>query len=1288
MCRKLIYLNSFILILGLVLPSVSDAANPNLVGYWRFDGNLNDSSGNEHHGTPSGNPQFVTGVYNEALELDGDDYVTIEGYKGVLGTNAFSISAWVNCTGSGSSQIVAWGSQGSGTEANFLIRAQNNRLQLSTWAGNARTNNNSVSTGQWYHVVVTVEDNVGGTDNARLYIDGQDATNVSGINSLNIVGDEDVGIGWNPTRQGGYFIGLIDDLAIYDKVLTPEEVVKNMNGEILTSSAPASNPSPTDGLTDVPRDVVLSWTPGEYVTGLSPKHKVFFSENFDNVNDGIGGITQDPNTYTPPGILEFSKTYYWRIDEANSVSGWDQGNIWQFTVEPIAYAIAGEDITATASSQDNENVGPENTVNGSGLDNTGLLHGKEVDGNMWLSGNVPAQSTWIQYEFSKIFKLHQMWVWNFNGSYIAYFGIKNATIEYSTDGTNWTELDGVPEFEKAPAVDDYVHDTIVDFGGVAARYVRINSKSNWSEGITDQCGLSEVRFFYIPVRARRPNPDSGATDVNLDLNLSWVAGREAATHDVYFSASKKAVLNGTAPVTSMTETSYGPLSLDLGETYYWRVDEVNEAGTRAMWEGDVWDFSTYEFFVVDDFEVYDANENEIWSIWHDGLGYWDQDLVFHPGNETGSGVGDEDTDSYMEEGIVNNGAQSMPFFYNNSGSTGKAFYSEAKLTLDSARDWTRKGVKALSLWFRGYPVSVGSFTDNLDGTYTMTGSGTDIWDVGPSDGPFHDEFHFAWKQFSGTGSIIAKVESVQNTHNWAKAGVMIRDTLDPNSVHAMIIISPAQGVSYQRRALAGDSSSSTTDAGFAAPLWVKIERDLGGNITASYSVDGSTWTQLGGDVVPLNTPMYIGLALTSHDVNLTCEAVFSDVQITGAISPDWTNQDIGILSNDLEPMYVALANNTGEPAVVPHDDPNAVRIDTWTEWNIDIQEFANQGVNLADVNSIAIGFGTRGNTTTPGGSGKMYFDDIRLYAPRCLPSLLKPVADFSNNCLVDLADLEIMADNWLISGYDVMSVAVSDANLILHYEFEGNANDSSGNGNHGDPNGGVSYTAGKIGQAISLDGVNDYVAIQNLNYASTGYTGWTVCAWIRTSSSLMQTIASLDRSEYWRLELGESTYAGAGEVGWEVDTITGQVDAISTTLVDDGKWHHVVGVFDNGQLIIYIDGKIETLSYGGSTSGSGTIRYGFIGSQSEATVFDGDRSATPGHFDGDLDDIRIYERALSQAEIVNLTGVPVGETLYQPLQRLLSVADDIDLHDDEKVNFTDFAVLADSWLDEQLWPQP
>ena len=80
-------------------------------------------------------------------------------------------------------------------------------------------------------------------------------------------------------------------------------------------------------------------------------------------------------------------------------------------------------------------------------------------------------------------------------------------------------------------------------------------------------------------------------------------------------------------------------------------------------------------------------------------------------------------------------------------------------------------------------------------------------------------------------------------------------------------------------------------------------------------------------------------------------------------------------------MYVAVSNSTGNPAVVIHDDPAVTTIDTWTEWVIPLSVLTDQGIDLTNVDRIALGLGTRGNMTVAGGSGKMYFDDIRLNQP-------------------------------------------------------------------------------------------------------------------------------------------------------------------------------------------------------------------------------------------------------------------------------------------------------------------
>jgi len=758
----------------------------------------------------------------------------------------------------------------------------------------------------------------------------------------------------------------------------------------------AKSPIPASGTTNVPRDVALSWESAPF----DVTHDVYFGDIFEDVDQATttvdpAGVYKGrviPNSYALPERLDFETIYYWRIDEVNVSpdNTVNKGDIWSFTTELLAYAI--DNVVATASSSE-QSKGVENTVNGSGLDADGLLHGNIGDNNMWLSNIAGPQPTWIEFEFQNVQKVHEMWVWNSNESLESVIGLgfKDVTIEYSVDGVTYTTLGATHIFNQASGQAGYAHNTTIDMEGVAAKYVKLTANSNW-KGIVEQFGLSEVRFFSIPVTAREPSPASEAADVELDLVLNWRAGRDGAEHDVYFSDDLQAVIDGTSPVTTVTETSYGPLALDLGKTYFWRVDEANDVETPGIWQGDIWQFTTQEYFLLDDFEGYDAADNQIWYTWKDGLGYGTPDVPpYYAGNGSGAAVGNETNESFTEESIVHSGRQSMPLVYNNN-KQGYSNYSEATMTLSSHRDWTDRGVKELSLWFRGSPGSVGSFVEGPAGIYTMTAAGADIWNQA-------DEFHYAFKQLTGVGSIIAKIESVDNTNPWAKAGVMIRDTLDPGSKFAAMYITPTNadgtatnGCRFQGRtdtdgSATSDSSLATPeDSAITAPYWVKIERDVSGNFRGYYSSNGSIWTPLAWrPSISMSSNVYIGLALTSHDTALTCEAKFSGVTTTGTVSAQWQSQDIGIASNSAESMYVAVGNSAGAPAIVNYDNPADTQIDAWTEWIIPTQAFADQGVNLTDVDNISVGVGDRNNPQA-GGSGTVYIDDIGLYPDSILPA--------------------------------------------------------------------------------------------------------------------------------------------------------------------------------------------------------------------------------------------------------------------------------------------------------------
>jgi len=196
-----------------------------------------------------------------------------------------------------------------------------------------------------------------------------------------------------------------------------------------------------------------------------------------------------------------------------------------------------------------------------------------------------------------------------------------------------------------------------------------------------------------PLIAWGPKPGNGSTPYIRDATpLSWSPGDNASQHDVYFGIDRDAVADADASDTTgiyrgrQGVTIYTPQEgLEWGGgPYYWRVDEYNTDATISR--GNVWRFTVADYLTVDDFEDYnDYPPDEIFSTWIDG---WEV-----PTN--GSLAGHPDP-PFAETSIVHGGGQSMPLYYENNFK-----YSEATMTLVSARDWTEEGVGVLSLWFNG-----------------------------------------------------------------------------------------------------------------------------------------------------------------------------------------------------------------------------------------------------------------------------------------------------------------------------------------------------------------------------------------------------------------------------------------------------------------------------------------------------------------------------------------------------------------------------------------------------------
>jgi hypothetical protein len=696
-----------VLVLG---PLAYSPAVSKLVSHYEFKsaGDFSNSViGSGPVGTPEGNAQIIWDDERASyvLSLDGDgDYVNCGNEDIAHIDTAITVAAWIKTDSLANEDYVvgkgyAWRLRG--TSSNSL-RFHCSRSQPS---GSQVAGSVDVNDGTWHHVAGTYD----GTE-YNLYVDGK----LDG--SMEAPGSIDswdgywfcIGAHYKKDTAGDprfFWDGLIDDVRVYDVALSEAEILL-----ISGLGSNASEPSPADGQTDVGPDVVLRWKPGRNID----KHDVYFGSSLEDVKQAT--TTSDPNNvykgrqdlsqYPVSVTLDLEKTYYWRIDEVSGPPNFTihEGRVWSFTTELFSYPI--ENITATASSVYQVDMGPENTINGSGLDDN-ELHSTDETG-MWLSSTEPL-GAWVEYQFDKTYKLHEMWVWNSNRMIEPFLGLgfKDVTIEYSTNGIDYTTLGTTVEFAQAPGAVGYAHNTTIDFGSAAGKYIRLTANNNWG-GVMPQYGLSEIRFLYIPASAREPYPEDEATGVDLDVVLDWTAGRGAATHDVYVSTDEQAVIDGTAPVVTVAETSYGPLALDLDVTYYWRVDEVNEAEIPTTWESNLWSFTTTDHLVVDDFESYndleatEAGSNRIFNVWIDG---YDIDTN---GSIVGYGL-----PPFAEQTIVHGGKQAMPLAYDNTGS---AAYSEAERTFAAAQNWTKAGATTLVLYFHGTEGNTGQLYVKVNGT--------------------------------------------------------------------------------------------------------------------------------------------------------------------------------------------------------------------------------------------------------------------------------------------------------------------------------------------------------------------------------------------------------------------------------------------------------------------------------------------------------------------------------------------------------------------------------------------
>jgi hypothetical protein len=915
------------MIIGLMFAGQSyaqDDATEAILGIWLLDegtgDTTEDASGNGHDGTLVGGPKWIAGHFGNALDFSGSSSYVDCGNAEALNVEIFSISFWCYIPNTqGWNHMISRGEHhGSGNPGAVNWGVMMYADQETIlYEAFNDTAKPSVSANTTIGEWHHVVATHSGTE-MELYHDGQSAGTSS---TTGILLDESlplfIGAQSRASGPSDYFDGSIDDVGYFNTVLTPEDIEEIMNDGLAGFIG-----STTVARNPQPADGGLhedTWVTLSWKgSDLAVSHDVYLGSDFDEVNNA----TRDSEVFRGNQAL----TFY--------VAGFPGFAYPDGLVPGLTYDWRIDEVN---------DANPESPWKG----------------DVW-SFSIPPKKAYnpipADGSDSVLTDVRLSWTPGFGAKlHTVYFGDDFDTVASATVGIPAGGASYNPGPLKAAKV---YYWRIDEFDGLATYKGDVWSFSTLG-GITN------------------PNPPDAAIDITQTPTLTWTAAIPAAAHEIYLGTDPEAVRNATTAspeykgAKPLGDETFEPGKLAWNTTYYWRVDETNDVNPDSPWKGPVWSFTTAGFAIVEDFESYtddDANNEAIWQHWIDGFGVADN------GSQVGYLL-----PPYAEQTIIHGGLQSMPLLYNNQAGVTN---SEAALTLTTTRDWTEEGVAELSLWFHGLPASVGSFVEAPAGTYTMTAEGTDIWGTA-------DQFHYAFKTLNGAGSMEAQVLSVQNTNAWAKAGVMIRETLEPGSKFAAVYITPGNGCRFQARTTADADATSDTSVvsaeqtAITAPYRVRIERGAAGDFRGYYSNNGTTWQSMpwNPQSIPMASNVYIGLALTSHAAGVTCEAVFSNVATTGAVTGQWANQDIGISSNAAEPLYAAISNAAGSPAVVAHDDPATATIDGWVEWRIPLQAFADQGINLSNVDKIAIGLGSKSGIASDGGSGTMYFDDIRLYQP-------------------------------------------------------------------------------------------------------------------------------------------------------------------------------------------------------------------------------------------------------------------------------------------------------------------
>ena len=494
-----------------------------------------------------------------------------------------------------------------------------------------------------------------------------------------------------------------------------------------------------------------------------------------------------------------------------------------------------------------------------------------------------------------------------------------------------------------------------------------------------------VQSRYLWVGADRPaprNPEPADGSIVRDtwVKLGWTPGDFAASHNIYVGESFEDVQAGSGDTfkVNQTDTSYAvgfpgfpyPDGVVKGTTYYWRIEDIEADGTTTH-SGPVWSFTiapktAYSPSPADGEEFVDPN---VVLSWEPGFGAILHTVFFGDDYDT-----------------VNDAVAGIP--------RGAATYTPG--TLESGKTY----------YWR---------VDEFFGVETLTG---EIWSF-TSPGAVGNASPYNGAENVKQTSILRWVANENAGSHEVYFGT------DQDAVRNATTASPEykgsknlDDVSYDPGSLMGDTAyfwridevnNLNPNSPWKSNVWAFTTADYlvvddwesyndidppnpGSNTIFGYWMDGysspaTNGALIGNDLPPYTEQEVVHGGKQSMPYLFDINGKYAEASLTLDTPRDWTASDVktltiwfhGDIVNDPAPVYVTIANIAGAPATITHDDPAATQIHAWTQWDIPLQEFADKGIDLTNVNTITIGIGDKINP--PGGTGKMYFDDIGLHPP-------------------------------------------------------------------------------------------------------------------------------------------------------------------------------------------------------------------------------------------------------------------------------------------------------------------